>query len=397
MQVPEISVNMNYTMALVVIVYLVGKFLVGKIEFLRKYCIPAPVVGGLVFAMVNTALTMTGVCTIVIDTTLQTYCMLLFFVDVGLSARWKILKTGGIQILVMLVVVAVLCFSQDALGVACVSFFGENPLLGLTLGSIPLVGGHATSASFGPQLESLGAANASVVGAAAATYGLISGCMIGGPIARSRIKKLHLAEEKGYVEDIGEVKEPVPNLHAERIMPAVVTMMILIGLGCIVNVGIAACGIIMNITVGVIIVACIFRNICDAKNIQIPDAEINAVSNVGLYLFLCLAMMNLQLWQLIDLALPMIVTLLLQTILMAIFAYFIIFNIMGRDYEAAVMASGVCGFGMGATPNAVANMEAVTHSFGPAPRAFLVVPVIGSMLADTVNSLILGGFMSFFA
>lgn len=393
----EINLNLYYTMATVVIVYVIGQQLVKKFSILRKYCIPAPVVGGLLFAIINTILTVTGICSITIDTSLQSLCMLMFYVSVGLGARWKVLKTGGIQVVVMLIVVSVLCIIQSGLGVAIVSAFGLKPLLGTALGSIPMVGGNATAASFGPTLESLGVENATVVASAAATYGLVAGCMIGGPIARHLINKKQLAKAHDTIQETGKQKESAPNIHSDKIMPSVVIILLLIAGASIVNTVIASLGIVMNMAVGAIIAGAILRNTADSLKIQMPDAEIDAVCNVGLYLFLCMAMINLQLWKLVDLAVPMIVTLLAQTVLMIFFAMFVIYNIMGRDYEAAVMASGVCGFGMGATPNAIANMEAVSTVYGPAPRAFLVVPIIGSMLADIVNALILTAFFNIFS
>lgn len=260
-----------------------------------------------------------------------------------------------------------------------------------------MVGGHGTAAAFGPLIEKMGVPSAATASYAAATFGLIAGCMIGGPIARIRILQLQKkavskpieSEEESFINE-----KPKNILSGEKIMLAVALLLLCVGLGTIIS-GLIGKLMTFSAAVGSLLAGCILRNICDAKGIKLPDEEIEITGDVSLSIFLSMAMMSMQLWLLADLALPMIITLLAMTVLTGIFAYTIVFWMMGRDYDAAVMASGVCGFGMGATPNAIANMNAVCSKYGPAARAFLVIPIAGSMFADVVNSTIITLFMNF--
>lgn len=391
----ELSLNLYLTTALAVIVYYLGKFIKGKIYFLEKYCIPAPVVGGVIFAILTLILRITGVLMITMDTTLQSVFMLVFFCSIGFNARMKFLAKGGIQLVIIVALVAILCIIQNGVGAAIVSAFGMDPLLGVAIGSVPLIGGHGTSAAFGPLIEEMGVASAATASYAAATFGLVAGCMIGGPIAKARINQLKnksLFTESTTTSLSDEKTSKL--LNGEKIMLAVALLLICVGFGTIIS-DVLNKLMTFSAAVGSLLAGCILRNICDAKNVQLPDEEIQITGDVALGIFLAMAMMSMQLWVLADLAIPMIVTLLVQTVIVGLFAYFVIFNFLGRDYDAAVMASGTCGFGLGATPNAIANMNAVTDVYGPALRAFLIVPVVGSMFADIVNSTIITIFMNF--
>ena len=258
-----------------------------------------------------------------------------------------------------------------------------------------MVGGHGTAGSFGPLIEGLGVTGAATVAIAAATFGLVSGSMLGGPIASARIKKhgLHSTENAVAQDD-----QPVVTTQAvenDRFLNAALYFALAIGLGAVVSQFLQDIGLTMPSYIGAMLVAAIIRNIVDAAHVEAPMIEIDALGNLSLSLFLAMALMGLKLWQLVDLAIPMIVILLAQTAMMAVYTYFVVFNVMGRDYEAAVMSSATCGFGMGATPNAMANMQAVTKNYGPAPRAFFVVPLVGSLFIDFFNSMIITAFLSF--
>ena len=392
----EISLNMYHTIALAVVVYYLGQFIRDRVNFFQKYCIPSPVIGGMIAALIITVLRVTGVMIINLDTTLQTVCMLVFFCSIGFNARWKVLKKGGIGIIIVFFAIAALCTIQNGFGAVMMKIFGKHPLLGTAIGSVPLVGGHGTSASFGQLIEDMGVPAAASASVAAATYGLIAGCMIGGPIARLRILQLQ-KKGKFQLSDCAEKLEETEKkpLNEKRLMLAVALLLMAVGAGQVIS---SLIGKLMTFSaaVGSLAAGCIVRNFCDAKKIELPDEEIEMTGNISLHLFLSMAMMSMKIWELVDLAVPMIVTLLLQTVICGLFAYFVIFNIMGRDYDAAVMASGVCGFGLGATPNAIANMSAVVDKYGPAPRAFLIIPIAGSMLADIVNSTVITVFMNIF-
>ena len=273
-----------------------------------------------------------------------------------------------------------------------------TPRLGLCMGSIPLVGGHGTSGSFGPQFEAAGVAGAEVVAIACATYGLVSGSLMGGPIARAKIKKygLHSSVKAEAVETVETVQEPSPakDQGADSILKAFILLIIAAGIGTYINAYFDG-KITLPTYMGAMIVALIIRNVSDWRKIELPMHAIDISGNVCLNIFLAIALMTLKLWELAALAVPMIVTLLVQTLIMFLFASFIVFRVMGRDYEAACMTTAFCGFGMGATPNAMANMLSVTGQYGPAPKAFFVVPIVGGMFVDFTNTAVLSVFLNF--
>lgn len=392
----ELELNMYQAAAVAALVLLLGRFLVSKIELLRRYCIPEPVAGGVVFALAHLALRQAGILEISFDSTLQTFFMIVFFCSVGFTACFRLLKKGGAQVALFLLVAVIMCILQNGAGAAIAAAFGLDPRLGLATGSIPMVGGHGTAASFGPLLEEAGVAGANAVAIASATFGLVAGCMIGGPIAVSRIKSrnLHSTESaSGDNEMTVDKNEVTGAIDSRRFLDAALCLAIAIGAGTIVSVWL---GKLMTFPVYIdaMVVAAVIRNVADARKKDIPMEEISTIGSFSLSLFLGLAMMGLKLWQLADLAVPMIVMLVAQTVLMIVFAYFVVFNLLGRNYDAAVMTSGFCGFGMGATPNAMANMQAITNKYGPAPTAYFVVPLVGSLFIDFANALIITTFLS---
>ena len=398
-----IELNMYQAIAVAVLMLLLGRMLVKNIEFLRRYCIPAPVVGGLVFAIIHMILRSAGILEFSLDTTLQSVFMTAFFCSVGYMAAFKELKKGGVGVVKFLIVSILMCCIQDLVGGFGAKVFGLDPRLGLTMGSIPLVGGHGTAGSFGPFLEELGVANATTVAVAAATYGLIAGCMIGGPIAVSKIRKYNLKSSGEVVPEAAgkgttevSVDENTGAMDEAALMDAALYIVVAVGAGTIVS---ALIGKVLTMPayIGAMLVGAVIRNVQESRGVKMPMGEMGALGNICLSLFLGLAMINLKLWQLIDLALPMIVILLIQTVIMFLYASFVVFNVMGRDYDAATISSGFCGFGMGATPNAMANMQAVTNKYGPAPVAFMIVPLVGSLFIDFFNAAIITGFANFFA
>ena len=391
-----IEVNMYQAAGLAVLMLVIGRMLVARIEFLRKYCIPAPVVGGLIFAILHVILRSMGILEFNMDTTLQTVFMTAFFCSVGYMAAFKELKKGGIGVVKFLVLAILMCCIQDLVGGFGAKIFGLDGKLGLAMGSIPLVGGHGTAGSFGPFLEDMGVANATTVAVAAATYGLIAGCMIGGPIATGKIRKLGLkssAIESTATAEVS-VDQDTGAMDEGNLMDAAIYIVIAVGLGTIVA---ALLGKLITLPgyIGAMIVGAIIRNVQESRGVKMPMGEMGALGNICLSIFLGLAMINLKLWQLVSLALPMIVILLIQTVIMFFYASFVVFNVMGRDYDAATISSGFCGFGMGATPNAMANMQAITNQYGPAPVAFMIVPLVGSLFIDFFNAAIITAFTNF--
>lgn len=390
---PTFALNVYQTTGLAMLLYALGTLLVNKIAFLRKCCIPAPVVGGLIFAIINCALYMGGIVEITFDTTLQSIFMVWFFCSVGFNASFKLLLKGAVAVVIFLALAAGMQVLQNLIGCGLAGVFGLDARLGLCMGSIPLVGGHGTAASWGPLLEEMGVEGANVVGVAAATFGLVSGSLMGGPLARSIIGKYNLKSTAK-----AEVVDASANLvdkdaYAKQIMFAFVYLLAATGIGLYISIFLKQF-ITLPDYIGPMIIAVIIRNACDAMNKELPLDAIDASANVCLSIFLSLALMTLKLWQLIDLALPMICILAIETVAMFLVARFVIYNVMGRDYDAAVLVAGFCGFGMGATPNAMANMQAITEKFGPSPKAFLVVPIVGGMFVDFTNAFILTVFLN---
>lgn len=396
MEIATLELTAYQAVAVAALVLLLGRFLCSKFQFLNTYCIPAPVVGGIVFAIVNLIGYSTGIGYITFDSTFQTFFMTVFFCSVGFTACFRLLKTGGIQVVLFLVVAVVLVVFQDVIGTVLAGVFGLDPRLGLTMGSIPLVGGHGTAGSFGPLLESLGVADANAVALASATFGLVAGSMIGGPIARARIKQKGLHSTDSGIGSAAEGEEaPKKVIDNNNFLNAALYLAVAIGFGTLVYDFFTSIHITFPTYIGAMLIACILRNATDIMHIEIPQEEIDCLGNLSLSLFLALALMSLKLWQLAELALPMIVILLIQTVFMAVFAYFFVFNVMGHDYEAACFTTAACGFGMGATPNAMANVQAVNKLYGPSPRALFVVPIVGSLFIDFFNSLVVTTFLNF--
>lgn len=392
-----LKLDMLQTIALAVIVLLLGQGLKKKVGFLEKYCIPAPVVGGLIFALLALALRQTGVLVFEMDETLKNVFMTAFFTTVGFTASFKLLKKGGIKVLVFLALATVLVVLQNILGVSLAKVFGLNPLIGLSTGSVPMTGGHGTSGAFAPLFEDAGAVGATTVAMASATFGLIMGSMIGGPIAKKLIEKNSLtSKNKNLDKTLSVNKEETKKLIPENFMAASVQIILAMGIGTVISVILQKTGMTFPSYIGAMFAAAIMRNISDMTSfINVRMDEIDIIGNISLSIFLSMALMTLKLWELADLAGPLVVMLLAQTVLMAVFAYFVTFNLMGRDYEAAVITSGHCGFGMGATPNAIANMETLAEKYGAAPVAFFILPLVGSLFIDFFNAAVITTFMNF--
>ena len=377
---------MYQTVAVAVVVLMIGNFLKKKISFLQRFCIPSPVIGGLLFAIFTLILYATGIAVIDFDDTLKEVCMVLFFTSVGFQANLKVLKSGGKALIVFLVLVVALIIGQNFASIGLANVLGLDSLTGMTTGSIPMIGGHGTAGAFGPVLEDFGVSGATTVCTAAATFGLIAGSLMGGPIGNRLIKKHNLLDTIKTEDDSFLVEEEEKHeRHFSMYAPAVFQLIIAVGIGTIVSELLSLTGMTFPIYIGAMIVAAIMRNIGEyTGKITIHMGEINDLGGICLSLFLGIAMITLKLWQLADLALPLVILLAGQTVLMFLFAYFVVYNIMGRDYDAAVIAAGTCGFGMGATPNAMANMQAICDKYAPSVKAYLIIPIVGSLFAGNV-------------
>lgn len=387
---------MYQTLAVAVGVLFLGGFLKQKIKLLEHFCIPSPVIGGMLFALLSLGLYMTGAVEFDFDETLKTVCMVIFFTSVGFQANLRILKSGGLSLVIFLVCVITLILGQNFIAIGVAKLMGLDPLIGLCTGSIPMVGGHGTSGAFGPVLEDLGVSGATTLCTAAATFGLVAGSLMGGPLGRRLIVK-HDLLKTAVAEDETPLVEEEEKKHRSVSMyaPAAYQIAIAMGLGTVVSWLLSKTGMTFPIYIGAMIIAAVMRNISEfTGKFDIHIGEINDIGGICLSMFLGIAMITLKLWQLAELALPLVVLLLVQVVFMGLFTYFVVYNVMGRNYDAAVLASGTCGFGMGATPNAMANMQVLTEKFAPSVKAYILVPIIGSMFADFLNSLCVTFFIN---
>lgn len=396
----ELNLNIYETMALVSTIFYLGKYMRWKVSTLVKFCIPPAVVGGFIFALLTLLLHISDIITLNLDMTLQNLFMTTFFTSIGFTASFKVLKQGGKQVIIFLGLAALLVILQNSVGVMLASLFNLNPLLGLCTGSIPMIGGHGTAGSFGPMLEEMGVAKATTVSVASATFGLIMGSIIGGLVARNliiryKVKTTHDESSNNQPVEVGDFNEENPNiLSFKKLMNAACFLFIAMGIGSLISKLIQTSGLTFPSYVGAMLVAATIRNIYDIRKKEIYEKEIETIGGLSLSFFLTMALMGLKLWQLFDLALPLLIMLIAQVLLVGIFAYFIIYRIMGKNYEGVVFASATCGFGMGATPNAIANMDELTNRFGFAHTPYFVVPIVGGLFIDFVNSAIITIFIN---
>lgn len=392
----KIQLDMYQTLAAAVLVLLLGNYLKKKIYFLQKFCIPAPVIGGLIFAIMTCICYVTGIAEFSFDDTLREVCMVFFFTSVGFQANLKVLKSGGKSLIVFLGLVIVLIILQNLTAVGLAKLLNLNPLIGMCTGSIPMVGGHGTAGAFGPVLEDLNIKGATTICTAAATFGLIFGSLIGGPLGKRLIEKHSLLNTTANDDDSLLVEdEKKHERHTYMYADAVFQLILAIGVGTIFTMLLTKTGLTFPIYIGAMLAAALMRNICEYTGIAtIHMGEINDLGGISLSLFLGMAMITLRLWELASLALPLFILLAAQVLLIIIFTYVIEFNIMGRDYDAAILVSGTCGFGTGATPNAMANMQAVCDQYVPSIKAYLLIPLVGSLFADFLNSLVITFFIN---
>lgn len=375
------------------LVLLLGRCLVARVGFLRTYNIPEPVTGGLVVALVLLVLRAVGVH-IQFDTTLQAPLMLAFFATIGLSADIGSLKRGGRSVGLFLLVVTGFLLVQNAIGISLAQLLGLDPLMGLLAGSISLSGGHGTGAAWGSTFSAqYGLASASELALASATFGLVLGGLIGGPVARLLVSRV---QTPGLEPETPRVPKGFEQPNKERLITpfSMIESLALISVslltGTLLNSLLRGTPFELPTFVCVLFVGVVLRNGLSAGGLyQVFEREVLVLGNVALSLFLALALMSLKLWDLAALALPFLILLGVQTLVMAVFAIFVTFRVMGRNYDAAVLAAGHCGFGLGATPTAIANMQAVTQRYGASQIAFLVVPMVGAFFIDIVNVIVI--------
>ena len=421
-QYSTLHLDMIQTAGVGALALIVGMILTRKVAFLQKFCVPSPVSGGIIFSLLTLALYGWFHVEVSFDGTLKDVFMLAFFTSVGFQSDLKVIKQGGKLLIIMLALLVAIIALQNLMPIGIARLMGVNPLIGMASGSISMTGGHGTAAGFASVLEGMGLSGAGTIGMAAATFGLIAGSMIGGPLAQRIIRKKLTHEQMQPQDD--EIDPAMAGIESDEASPtgrkkrvstneqefqqyakASYSILLIIGAGTLLSWLLAKTGVTFPTYFGALILAAIVRNTIglfsykdDGKWVKadkLLDMErIISVGNICLSLFLGMAMISLKLWELQSLALPLIIILVFQVAMMDFFAYFVAFPLLGRNYDAAVLCAGICGFGLGATPNAMANMSAVCYKYRYAVKPFLIVPIIGAMFADLINTGIISLFLN---
>lgn len=397
----NINATAVMTTAMAAVMLLIGFFVKSKVGFLTKYCIPAPVVGGFLFMFVTFIGYMTNTFTFNFDTYFQDPFMLAFFTTVGLGASFQLLKKGGVLLIVYWLIAGVISVIQNVIGIAVGTVVGLEAPYALLASAISMVGGHGAAGSYGATFADLGFAAGPEVGAAAATFGLISAVLLGGPLARRLIVKHNLTpdENDNFESDIDQINASKGEaLSGLDVIKNVTAILVCMAVGTVVS---GWVGTLINMSfpsyVGAMFIAVILRNLNEKFNFyNFSFGLVDGIGDVMLSLYLAIALMSLKLWQLLDLIGGVLIVVLCQVLFMALIAYFVVFRILGKNYDAAVMCAGLCGHGLGATPSAIVNMTAVKDKYGMSRRAFMIVPIVGAFLVDIIYQPQTIAFIKFF-
>ena len=406
-----ITLDMLQSAGIGALALLTGIFMTRKIKWLQRFCIPSPVSGGLVFSIITLLLYKFIHVEVTFDGTLKDVFMLAFFTSVGFQSNLNVIKQGGKTLVMMLILLVGIIATQNLIPIGICKLLDTNPLIGMVAGSISMAGGHGTAGGFSAVLESMGLQGAATISMAAATFGLIAGSVIGGPVAERLIRK-HLSSERLEPKDF-KVDPAMAGIESEEALPAgrakrissneeefqqfawgTYSILIVMALGTLTSLLLGQTGITFPTYFGALLTAAVIRNIIELTPFRriLKIKKIVSVGNICLSLFLGMAMISLKLWELESLALPLITILFAQIVAIALLTYYIAFPILGHDYDAAVLVAGICGFGLGATPNAMANMSAVCYKYHYSIKPFLIVPIIGAMFVDLINT----GFITLF-
>lgn len=407
-----IELDMAQTFGVAAVFLVLGEYIKNRVSILSRYFIPSPIIGGLIVSIISLIGYLNNTFTLEFNGDIRDFLLIIFFTTIGFSASFELLKKGGVAVGLFLGCAVTLVVLQNLLGVSLATLLGANPLIGLAAGSISMTGGHGTSGAFGPMLEAAGAVGALPAAMAASTWGLVMGCIIGGPlglrlmrhykIVSPRKARPHMhfgakhAQDSSDASIIDPTDEPKKGENsADMALYSVVLLAVCVGIGSVLVSYLASLGTVFPPYLGAMLVAAIVRNIIDVKKYALPARQFEIMGEVSLAFFLVMALMSMKLWELADVAGPLLVILVAQTVLMFAFAYLVTFRIMGKDYDAVVISAGHCGFGMGATPNAMANMQAFTDKNGPSAKAFFVIPLVGSLFIDFFNTVIITGFFDY--
>lgn len=400
-----LSLDMYASAGVGVLALILGMYFTRKLSFLKKFCIPAPVSGGLLISLTTLFLYSVFGLECRFNGTVQEICMMLFFTSVGFQSDFRVLSKGGKPLLVMIGLVALLIVSQNLISVGIACGLKLDPLFGMAAGSIPMCGGHGTSGGFSPLLEQMGLSNATSITMAAATFGLVAGSLMGGPLGEALIQRNHLAEQSSSANVLAgmettESREKETGSEEKtywEYLRAACVLIAAMALGTGISKLLLLTGITFPTYFGSLLAACALRNIFGLSPKWEKELGVSKVVSIGdicLQLFLGMAMASLRLWELASLALPLALILLAQVAFMLVYGAFVAFPLLGRNYDAAVLVSGLCGFGLGATPNAMANMSAVCYKYHYAVNPFVIVPIIGAMFVDLINTGVITLFLN---
>ena len=393
-------------LCLACVLYLIGQSIINHVSILRRICIPAPVIGGLLFSILVAILDSLHIVKIKLDASfIQDFFMLAFFTTIGLGASLKLFKIGGKVMLLYFMFCGIMAICQNIIGVSLAKILNIQPLLGLTAGSMSMEGGHGNAAAYGKTIQDMGIDSAVTAALAAATLGLVFGGLIGGPVVKYLIKRYNLTPEhrdESY-KNYGEV-EYNQSLH-NKFKPTQIffiqftILVFCMALGTYIGDTFThMTGVNIPMYVGSMFVAVIIRNVSEFAGLNIVDLKINdQIGDISLGIFLSLALMSIQLTEIYSLAIPLIIIVLIQVVFMVLFSIFVLFRGLGKDYDAAVMVGGFIGHGLGATPNAMANLDVITKKYGSSPKAYLVVPIVGAFLIDLIGVIIVMSFIQFFS
>ncbi len=403
-----IALDLIQTVAFAGIILFLGYGVRRLIPPLARVNIPAPVCGGLPVAAILAVLYFSNIQPLKFDTALQVPLQNTFFASIGFAASLTLLRRGGPLVFLFFIVALVVAALQNIVGVAVAWGLGQHPLMGVLAGSVTLTGGPATGLAFAPLFEEVGVPGAATLAVAAAMVGIVAGGVMGGPIGTYLVERkvrgpLPGRAAQDTLENLAEAQVPAPaatspegeDVESFVLMKHLVVMIVAVGVGVWVSRGLTSLGMTLPAYIGAMLVAAVFRNLDDFTGMfRLSQRTIDDIGNIALSLFLVMALMTLRLWELAGLVIPLLVILAAQIVLIGVICVWVVPRVMGRDYDAAVMSGGFCGFMLGTSANAMANMGALVERYGPAPKAYLVVPLVGAFFIDFANALLITFFLN---
>ena len=389
----EIQLDILESLGVAIIAYMLGVFIKNRVNFFQKFFIPSPVIGGLIISLINLIFNQSGLGFFKFDDVIQDFFMNIFFTSIGLACSFKVLKKSGWLGIKLAFAIILLLPLQNALAVGLAKIMGINLLHGVAMGSTSMTGGIGSAVSFGKIMEGYGATNSTSIGVATATFGILIGSLVGGPVASRLIRVHNLKSTGGQIVNSND--KNINLINQKTLMDAIIIIALASFLGTFINRLLALTSLNFPYYVGCQFGGLVTRNILDLTKKDINTKSIDTLGNISLSLFLSLALINLNISAMLNLALPMLIIMVAQAIFIAIYTTLVTFNLTGRDYDAAVMVAGHCGVGLGQTPNAIANMEAIIEKEGPADVAMFVLPIVLAIAVNLFNPIVITFFINF--